>query len=75
MCSHRFDPVSAILALVALLAGILVIGGSTVPFDADIGPWLAIVALAFGLLLLPWGVRRQPRSASDDNDNDPTPLG
>jgi hypothetical protein len=57
MHSHRFDPVSAVLGLVSLVAAILVMVGSATPFDADVGPWLALVALAFGLVLLPWGIR------------------
>lgn len=57
MRAHRLDPVSAVLGLVALVAAILVMVGSTAPFDADVGPWLALVALAFGLVLLPWGRR------------------
>lgn len=60
MRAHRFDPVSAVLGLVALVAAILVIVGSTVPFDADVGPWLAVVALALGIVLLPWGRRGRP---------------
>jgi len=62
MQSHRFDPVSAVLGLVALVAGITLMAGETVPFDADLGPWLAIVALAFGVVLLPWGMRRGART-------------
>lgn len=58
MRSHRFDPVSGVLGLVALVVAIMVMAGSTVPFDADVGPWLALIALAFGVVLLPWGLRR-----------------
>ena len=36
------------------------------PFDADLGPWLAVVALAFGIVLLPWGMRRNARTTSAD---------
>lgn len=74
MRAHRLDPVSAILGLVALIAAILVIGGSTVPFDADVGPWLAIVAVAFGLLLLPWGLRtsRTHETMNDQPDDGDT---
>lgn len=82
MHSHRFDPVSAVLGLVSLVAAILVMVGSATPFDADVGPWLALVALAFGLVLLPWGLRAgqtadhprghdaiDPASASDPIDS------
>jgi len=82
MQSHRFDPVSAILGLIALVAGIMVMSGATVPFDADVGPWLAVVALAFGVVLLPWGMRRGVRTTSDtpglipdpNPDQNPTPF-
>ena len=57
MHAHRFDLVSAVLGLVSLVAAILVMVGSATPFDAEIGPWLALVTLAFGLVLLPWGLR------------------
>lgn len=70
MRAHQLDPVSAVLGLVALVAAILVMVGSTAPFDADVGPWLALVALAFGLVLLPWGLRsrRTPEPATGDAD-------
>ena len=76
MQSHRFDPISAVLGLIALVASIIVVAGQTVPFDADLGPWLAVVALAFGLVLLPWGMRRPARTTSADTPDlipDPTP--
>ncbi len=68
MSSHAFDPVSAILAFVALVAGVLVMAGSTLPFDAEVGPWLAAIALVFGvLLLLPLSARRHaPHTAATD---------
>jgi len=62
MQSHRFDPISAVLGLIALVASIMVMSGQTVPFDADLGPWLAVVALAFGVVLLPWGMRNGART-------------
>ena len=73
MHSHRFDPVSAVLGLVSLVAAILVMVGSTSPFDADVGPWLALVALAFGLVLLPWGLRaaRSVDAPNGVDANDP----
>ena len=67
MRSHPFDPVSAVLAFIALVAGVVVIAGSTLPFDADVGPWLAVIALVFGILLLPWSITRvrQPPPPDD----------
>jgi peptidoglycan/LPS O-acetylase OafA/YrhL len=63
--SHRFDPVSAALGLVALVAAILVIAGSTVPFDAEVGPWLAAIGLLFGILVLPRSLRRTSRAVAE----------
>ena len=71
MRSHPFDPVSAVLAFIALVAGVLVIAGSTLPFDANVGPWLAAIALVFGILLLPWSITRvrSPQAPDDDLDS------
>ncbi len=67
MRSHPFDPVSAVLALIALVAGILVVNGATVPLEGDVAPWFAVIALIFGLLLLPWTMfRRRSRPAPVD---------
>ena len=70
MRSHPFDPVSAVLALIALVAGILVVNGATVPLEGDVAPWFAVIALIFGLLLLPWTMfRRRSRPAPDDEND------
>lgn len=77
MQSHRFDPVSAVLGLIVLVASIMVMSGASVPFDADIGPWLAVIALAFGVVLLPWGMRRPARTTSAETPDltpDPAPT-
>lgn len=68
MRAHPFDPVSAILSLVALVPGIVVIAGSTLPFEANVGPWLAVIALAFGVLLLPWSVGRRSSAAVEEGE-------
>lgn len=73
MRSHPFDPVSAVLAFIALVAGILVIAGSTLPFEANVGPWLSVTALVFGVLLLPWSVRRS-RSTEQAADDSPADI-
>ena len=74
MRSHPFDPVSAVLALIALVAGILVVNGATVPLEGGVAPWFAVIALIFGLLLLPWTMfRRRSRPAADD-ENDPSAV-
>jgi len=75
MRSHPFDPVSAILAFVALGAGVLVIAGSTLPLEADVGPWLAAIAIVFGVLLLPWSVSRDRAPATPEGEADDGPAG
>ena len=70
MRSHPFDPVSAVLALIALVAGILVVNGATVPLEGDVAPWFAVITLIFGLLLLPWKMfRRRSRPVPVDEDD------
>ena len=71
MFSHPFDPISAVLAFIALVSGVLVIAGSTLPFEANVGPWLAAIVLVFGVLLLPWSRRRAPEILDDDTDGNP----
>ena len=73
MRSHPFDPISAVLAFIALVSGVLVIAGSTLPFEANVGPWLAAIALVFGVLLLPWSIsrRRAPQAVDDDPEGNP----
>ena len=69
MNSHRFDPVSALLAILAVAAGVLTIGGLIDPFaDADAGLWLAIAAIAVALTLLPWSRTRSTESVSNKPD-------
>jgi hypothetical protein len=59
MTAHRFDPLSAVLGIVAIVTGVLVMLGDTNPLSSDFGPWIAIGALAIGIALLPW--RRRQR--------------
>jgi len=74
MRSHPFDPVSAVLALIALVAGILVVNGATVPLEGDVAPWFAVIALIFGLLLLPWTMFRRRSRPAADHENDPSAV-
>jgi hypothetical protein len=74
MRSHPFDPVSALLALIALVVGTLVIAGSTLPFEANVGPWLAAIALAFGVSLLPWSLNRGRALSVPDGEADDGPA-
>lgn len=71
MRAHRLDLISAVFGLVAVVAAILVIGGSTVPFEANVAPWLAVAALAFGVMLLPWSLRA---SRNTETPQDPSDL-
>lgn len=72
MTSHRFDPVSALLALAAIAGGLAVAFELTDPFgDADAGVWLAVLALAVGAVVIPWGRRERvpdAGAASDESD-------
>ena len=74
MRSHPFDPVSAVLALIALVAGILVVNGATVPLEGDVAPWFAVIALIFGLLLLPWTMFRRRSRPAPVEEEDPSAV-
>ena len=51
---HPFDPVSAALGVLAVLAGLLVALGDAADLDAS-GPWwLAAAAVVIGLAVIPW---------------------
>ncbi len=64
MNAHRFDPLSALFAMVAVAAGIVVIAGAGDVVDSTAsGTWIAVAALAIGMLLLPWGRRHRPVEA------------
>ena len=74
MNNHRFDPTSAVLGVIAVIAGLFVaLGrpGDTLS-DSSLGVWLAVAALGLGLALVPWGRRRSPdRDASPDSRGEP----
>lgn len=65
MTAHRFDPLSAVLGIVAIVTGALVMLGDTNPLSSNFGPWIAIGALAIGIALLPWGRRRRDPLTQD----------
>ena len=65
MTAHRFDPLSAVLGIVAIITGILVMLGDTDPLSTNLGPWITLGALAIGVALLPWS-RRHRNSVTDD---------
>ena len=56
--AHPFDAISAVLGILACLAGLLVVTASADIFAADdAGVWVAAAAIAIGTALLPWGRR------------------
>lgn len=57
MRPHRFDPISAVLAAIAIVLGVLVALDRIDPLDHGIGWWIAIAGLVFGLALIPWDRR------------------
>ena len=65
MSTHRFDPVSALLAVIAIAGGLTVVLGVAAPTThIDRGVWVAVVALLAGLALVPWGRRQHRTDAS-----------
>ncbi len=69
MNTHRFDPVSAVLGVAAAGAGVVVIAGASEAVESTAsGVWIAAIALAIGLVLIPWG--RRDRSEERQNDSD-----
>ena len=73
MNAHRFDPVSAALGVVATGAGAAVIVGASDAIDSTAsGVWIAAIALAIGVVLLPWG--RRARTAEDGRARDESDL-
>ena len=70
MTAHRFDPLSAVLGIVAIITGILVMLGDTDPLSTNLGPWITLGALAIGVALLPWN-RHRNSSTQDAPDSGP----
>jgi len=51
---HPFDPVSAVLGILAVAVGLLVALGELVDLDAA-GPWwVAVAAVLVGAAIIPW---------------------
>lgn len=65
MPAHRFDPLSAVLGIVAIITGVLVMLGDTDPLSTNLGPWIAVGALAIGVVLLPWRQRHRNSPTQD----------
>jgi hypothetical protein len=58
MTPHPFDPLSAVLGVLAVAAGVAVMVGGAATFEAGGGWWLAITALVVGVVLVPWRGQR-----------------
>jgi hypothetical protein len=63
MTRHPFDPVSAVLGVLALAVGIAVMVGGASTFAGGGGWWLAIAALVVGVALVPWRWHRTATEA------------
>ena len=61
--THHVDPVSAVLGIIACVAGAVTIAGAADPFGTDAtGVWIAATIAAIGIALLPWDrIRRPPK--------------
>ena len=76
MQRHRFDPVSAVLGVLAVALGVLVLTGELDAFDTEGGWWLALAAVVIGLAIIPWrrDAGEQPLDASTDEPLDEEPA-
>ena len=54
MQRHPFDPVSAVLGVLAVALGVLVLSGELADFDTDGVWWVAVAALVIGVAIIPW---------------------
>jgi hypothetical protein len=74
MQRHRFDPVSAVLGVLAVALGILVLTGELDSFDTEGAWWLALAAIVIGLAIIPWR-RGTPEEPLDEPlDEEPAVL-
>ena len=64
MTRHPFDPVSAVLGVLALAVGVTVMVGGASTFAGGGGWWLAISALVVGVALVPWRWQRTATEAA-----------
>ncbi len=67
MHRHTIDPLSAVLGLIAIGAGVAVASGRADSLAVNAIWWIAIVALLLGIALMPWS--RIPLTKAPD----PTP--
>ena len=54
MQRHQFDPISAVLGVLAVVLGLLVLTGELAAFDSDGVWWIAVAGVIVGLAIIPW---------------------
>jgi hypothetical protein len=59
MQRHPFDPVSAVLGVLAVALGVLVVSGQLGEFDTEGAWWIALAALVIGVAIIPWRRRSE----------------
>lgn len=64
MDRHPFDPVSAVLGILAVLAGLLVVLGEAADVDTTGAWWLTGAAILVGVAIIPWRHRSGPVPAT-----------
>jgi len=68
MIRHSFDPVSAVLGVLAGVFAVLVMVGSLGVMSDDSVGIVALVALLIGIALIPWGLRQPPGTGAVSPD-------
>jgi hypothetical protein len=61
MHRHPFDPLSAVLGVIAVVAGLLVAVGEAVDLDVNVAWLFTAAAILIGLAIIPWQRRMSPQ--------------
>ena len=61
MSRHVFDPVSAVLGVLAVVAGLLVAVGQAVDLDINTAWLIAAAAILIGVAIIPWRGSASPQ--------------
>ncbi len=70
MPRHPFDPISAVLGILAVTTGLFVLLGAPVDVDNHGGGWIAVLIGLIGLAIIPWHrPRRDPRCMDEPPHN------
>jgi type VI protein secretion system component VasK len=76
MRRHSFDPMSAVLGVIAVVAGLFVAVGEAVDLDVNWAWLITAAAILVGLAIIPWtwsaATRSDEQSASSADAADPT---